>query len=357
MRNMVKGIGVALAASLLTLCALELVTRVVGVSVGTLYINRKTVEASDDPALRFQLRAGAVAAAEVEYRINDHRMRNRPVVEFKPPEARRVAVLGDSITFGYWVAVDDAFPAQLERLLRESDHGDQAIEVLNFGVPGYNIDQELAWLERQVLRFSPDLVILALCLNDFESVFSYEYGLVVRRREVAESGGMLRRSWDLLLDHSVLLSWVEYRLIEFEVRRQYAAAGPHNSPITDEARMAARRDLDGRLQRFSELLRHSGEIRGVVAIFPTFDKPWSEYANGWLHETILESGRAHGLEVVDLRTCLSGYAPESVRVDPIHPNPLGHRIAAHAIAEVVAGVDLGDCRGYRTQDFPAVRGY
>ena len=30
---------------------------------------------------------------------------------------RRVAVLGDSIAFGYWVADEDGFPRQLEAML------------------------------------------------------------------------------------------------------------------------------------------------------------------------------------------------------------------------------------------------
>lgn len=47
LRNMITGLGVAITATVLTLIAQELVFRLVGVSVGTLYINRKTVEPSD----------------------------------------------------------------------------------------------------------------------------------------------------------------------------------------------------------------------------------------------------------------------------------------------------------------------
>ena len=39
-------------------------------------------------------------------------------------------------------------------------------EVLNFGVSGYNTQQEVETLREKGLRYSPDLVVLAVCVND-----------------------------------------------------------------------------------------------------------------------------------------------------------------------------------------------
>jgi lysophospholipase L1-like esterase len=76
----------------------------------------------------------------------------------------RVLVLGDSFTFGVGVAEEDAFPAALGRALaRESG---AAVEVLNGGVPGYNLFQETRALAIRVAALAPDFVVLGFLEND-----------------------------------------------------------------------------------------------------------------------------------------------------------------------------------------------
>jgi acyl-CoA thioesterase-1 len=76
--------------------------------------------------------------------------------------ATRIAFLGDSITAGYGVAADDAFPAVVETLLRERG---REVEVVNAGVSG---DTSAGGLERLdwVLRSDPDVLVLELGAND-----------------------------------------------------------------------------------------------------------------------------------------------------------------------------------------------
>ncbi len=361
-----KGLGrfwregvLAALALVVTLGVAELAIRLLGASMGTHYINRQTVERSSDPSLLFGLRPHAVAVAEVEYRINGHAMRDRELPVAKPPGSLRIAVVGDSVAFGYWVAVEDAFPAQLEAMLG-GGRSRPGVEVLNFGVPGYNLGQELAWLEAQALRFEPDLVVLAFCLNDLQSVFSYEYGLVVDR----EAGGWWGRVRDLALRSSLLASWVDYRLTEHEVRQRFAASRSADRGLAPR-REVARRELDASFARLSAILAGAG-VPGLVAVFPTLDHSFDAYPHQWLHTLVLESARSHGLTAIDLLDCLRGYAPEQVRVDPIHPNALGHRVAAHAARDAVVeggflalapSDDSEDCQSYRSSDFPTVRGY
>ena len=81
--------------------------------------------------------------------------------EIGPPSARyRVATYGDSETFGWSVALDETFQRQMQAL-------DPRVEVLNFGVPGYNVINVREQLERTVPRFEPDLVIYLVNKNDF----------------------------------------------------------------------------------------------------------------------------------------------------------------------------------------------
>jgi hypothetical protein len=130
--------------------------------------------------------------AEVEYRVNAMGLRGPETPVEKPAGRRRVAVLGDSIAFGYWVAEKDAFPHQLEELLNEVKGAEPSFEALNFGVPGYNLDQEIEVLRAKALATAPDLVVIAFCLNDLEGLFSYEYGLTVDR---AARGNTITWKW------------------------------------------------------------------------------------------------------------------------------------------------------------------
>ena len=77
----------------------------------------------------------------------------------------RVAVLGDSFTFGWGVAADEAWPALLEERLATHLPG-TAVEVLNFGVPGYNTWLQLLHWQRVVARYQPDAVLLGYYSND-----------------------------------------------------------------------------------------------------------------------------------------------------------------------------------------------
>lgn len=89
------------------------------------------------------------------------RERERPI---ERAGALRVVATGDSITFGIGVDDDDAYPQQLERLLRERGSGD--VEVWNAGVPGYAMADLLGFLRRRLLALEPDVIVLQLSKND-----------------------------------------------------------------------------------------------------------------------------------------------------------------------------------------------
>jgi len=77
----------------------------------------------------------------------------------------RVVCVGDSITFGFNVDQPDAYPRQLERLLR-ARHPGRRIEVVNTGVPGWSWLQGLRFLQIEGFALHPDLVVAAHGTND-----------------------------------------------------------------------------------------------------------------------------------------------------------------------------------------------
>ncbi len=342
-----------------TLGALETGFRLAHVSVGTVQINRATVRRSDDPRLLFELRPGSFVQAEVDYRVNALGLRGPETTLEKPPGRRRIAVLGDSIAFGYWVAEADGFARQLQDMLSASG---AAVEVLDFGVPGYNLDQEIETLRVKSLAFDPDAVVVAFCLNDLEGPLSYEYGLVQDRALRSRSTtGRLR---EILLAHSRLFSWVEYRLSELDARRRFVRVkNPLEGPLYAEAVSQQEAALEGKLAVLRALVAPRG-IPAVVVVFPLLGSSFDRYPYRALHAAVAQAAGAQGLAVVDLLDCYSAYRLRDLRVDVVHPSPLGHRVAAHAVRDSLCTSGWpcqpgppGGCKAYDPARFAKVRGY
>jgi hypothetical protein len=85
----------------------------------------------------------------------------RPGVAFaKGLARRRVALVGDSFTFALDVRYEDSWGYRLERALGSD------VQVLNFGVEAYGVDQALLRYERDVRPWRPDVVILGFIDHD-----------------------------------------------------------------------------------------------------------------------------------------------------------------------------------------------
>lgn len=120
----------------------------------------------------FSLRPGAAGwqrdEGEAYVRINEHGMRDHDHEKTKPANTLRIAVLGDSYTEARQVDVNDTFAAVLERTLSSAPPSscpilnNKSIEVLNFGVSGFSIAQELLHMRHRVWEFHPDIVILQI---------------------------------------------------------------------------------------------------------------------------------------------------------------------------------------------------
>jgi lysophospholipase L1-like esterase len=101
---------------------------------------------------------------EVWFRINSQGMRaDHDYPKAKPPGVQRILSLGDSFAIGYEVDVQDCFASVLERELRSRGY---AVEVLNAGVSGYSTAEECLYLERELLQYEPDLVLVSFYTND-----------------------------------------------------------------------------------------------------------------------------------------------------------------------------------------------
>lgn len=160
-----RGVYLALSSVALTLVLAESALRLLGFGSRELPIFRENPSGAGS----YRLRPGLNVATSFHGRpctidTNSHGMRWREVSREPRSGTTRIAVLGDSFTFGLWARdVEHSFPAVFE-----SGLGTDRFEVLGFGVPGYGLLDEELLLREEVASFSPSHVVVAVYVgNDF----------------------------------------------------------------------------------------------------------------------------------------------------------------------------------------------
>jgi len=110
-----------------------------------------------DPMLGWKPRPDTCASSkrtgrEVQYCINSKGLRDEEVPYEKPEGEFRIVLLGDSRVFGFGVPEEQHFARILEGYFKD-------LEVVNMGVDGYGVDQELLALRQEGFKYNPDLVM------------------------------------------------------------------------------------------------------------------------------------------------------------------------------------------------------
>jgi lysophospholipase L1-like esterase len=327
--------ALSLTSILITLGALELGARFFSDPSGgnaALVAQRAEARArsihvkSDDPELIYVNRPG-YGRDDVRFTEVHGIVRSRDVDEARGG-AFRIAVLGDSIAAAHPIRSGGrkSFSEQLEdRLNVTRAAGGAPVEVLNFGTDGYGTLQEARLLETKAARFTPDVVIVAYCLND-------------------PSNSYTPTVW--FLDHPeprfYLLDLVQRRL--GATPSELSPAHPRYTHGTIEWDRLYRADgpaWQGVEQGLARIARYGEEhdVPTLLVLFPlllTGQEPGDEQELAQqLYEQVSETATRHRMRFVDLRAAYRPYTASQLRLiaeDPIHPNALGHELAAEAIA-------------------------
>lgn len=268
----------------------------------------------------------------VEAGINDlgYRDLNHPVS--KSPGVLRIIVIGDSIAQGAGIKDEKAiFPRLLEMNLRLKG---VPAEVQNFGVAGYNTQQEVETLITKGLAYSPDIVILSYCLNDR----SFEAG----RMPYAMARNALQKK---ATDDSKRLQWLAksalFRYLYFGLLFKHTGAKDEvekrfGGVFTDTVKHS--------FELLSELSRtHAFTV--IISVFPLFRKKKAEDFEGYSfqseHAYVRTLSEKNSFVHLDLLETFQACAKEGpVAIDVYHPNEHGHRCAAETLAKQVERMRL-----------------
>jgi lysophospholipase L1-like esterase len=314
------------------------------------------LELSENPDIAYRLRGGASGNLwECDVQANSLGFRDR---EFgrKAEGARRVLVLGDSMTFGHRVAADDVYARQLEVRLGAG------VEVFNLSLGGYDTLNEAALLKLHGPELAPDLVILGYCINDIglHSVNLLELEQAARAHT--------QRSWSALgrlLEQRLARTQAEADDVDLntpeEFRRRYDGrladiAGDAELEalrLKMAAAVAAKRGKQhqfGVLEEYCEpthlqRLRYGLEwvaascaalgVDGLVVVLPFLRKDTKEGVYALADEIVAHEARRAGLQVLLMRPRLRGTSLDELRTkkgDSLHLNARGHGLVADAIA-------------------------
>ena len=229
------------------------------------------------------------------------------------PQTFRIAAMGCSTTFGWGVADEETYPAQLQAILHA--RGYPSVQVINAGQPGYTSFQGL-WLWDQGLdRMGIDLVLAGFVVQD--------------AREVAysdKSQAMMQGEADFLKSN-LLYKWRMYQMLQTSMGAVQTRAKEHGSihRVPEAEYLENLRALRAKIQSNGGEIAHFG--------YPLEVAGYTEAHRRLLRLEAHDKGLAHfdPSEQIAARVRAGEplyFAPK----DPGHANAAGNR----AIAELVA---------------------
>lgn len=333
---------------------------------------RKMIEAggtywAHDPLLGWTVKPNGVSKLA---QSNSHGIRaSREFSLERPAGSFRISTFGDSFTHGNEVRTEDTFQ---EVLMRKNRH----LEVLNFGVAGYGLDQAMLRYRRDGVRFASDVVLIGfMSENIFRSVSVfrpfYTHGgpplAKPRYTLVGHDLILLKNPLPQLEDYARLLANEDTELELLGRNDFYFKTALHEGPadFLPSVRIfkLLKRAINRRLERagvvthgiynvaspafpltvrifdaFRQLVLDDGAVP-VILIFPgkvDLQQESPRYA------PLLEHFRANGYHYIDPRESLqnSTLDRESLFMERGHYSPLANQVVAEAILEYLGSIQI-----------------
>jgi lysophospholipase L1-like esterase len=256
----------------------------------------------------------------------------------------RILCLGDSLTFGDGVAVEDTYPKQLETMLNVM--GKHQYEVINTGVPSYDTWQEVTFFKTKGVQFEPRIVVLGFYGNDIvprpaviKTSLSGEGTL--RRKGF---GGFLPDGMVHLLKGSRFLLLLKDRVGKLVDSTKPSSEHLHQQALLDglpdEFVEQGWQEVEASLLQMVELQK-TREFRFLIVTFPMAEQLLREHPQAQYQARLKSIADKLDIPFIDLKPVFKrefrDFGSLFIEWDG-HPNPKAHRLAAEEIARVLGSM-------------------
>ncbi len=290
----------------------------------------------------------------VLHRTNSRGVRGPEYSERPDGHVFRILISGDSVTMGWAVEEELAYPRVLERLLEESDESGRRYEVVNLGIAGVNARFATNRIVRFADLYHPDLIVYGFTLNDIEGP-SYRKLPVKDRKALSQTtwrralrfndspSYLLRELWPRWI---MVLEWDVFHPPEAERIAPQAAEWRENYFENPEAWA----DFTAALDEHAAEARSRG-ICGHVFLHTHLTELIPEHRNLPIYDHVAEAARERGLTVTESFPDFVGRDNEALWVNAfdVHPNADGHAILAQALFEGLKDLPLTCWRGHSSR--------
>lgn len=288
---------------------------------------RRMARISSNPDIGYELKPNFQKG---RIKINSYGFRGKEFSLKKDESITRIVALGDSITFAPNVNIEDCYLSLLEKRLNNNDAPNSRFEVINAGIGGYDVWQYLAVYEEKVRRLSADIIIVAICQNDFIKLGPYykDFFGIVR-------GDFADEKYKSFLDYSLL-----YRKISFKIKglaqRRYKRHKGAKAPF---AHLTIDTNWAKGITPLKKLLTaiKKDRVDFVFLIFPLKNQIKGEDQHS--SEKFTNFAKDYNVPMLDLLHTLKNIDEDIyVKNDYIHFNESGHKLIADAVYEFIIGL-------------------
>lgn len=252
----------------------------------------------------------------------------------------RILALGDSITESPYLKQEERYIERVAEALVNKYKIN--VEVVNAATAGYNTWQELGMLKGKGIALAPDLIIVGICLNDYVRVMpTLKKTLFGRVCENLRDGSKARH-FDFLYQRSDLYKLV-YDLL-YNMRRGIHSEEGYETYMERYAFDIKEKDFLNWRKPFLDMaeVAAGGNSEILFVIFPLKNEVLNK--EPYSYEPLSDFFKKEWFYYIDLIGDFNAYSRDNNVLfrtkDLIHPNALGHRIAAERISEYIINKNL-----------------